>query len=142
MAKVIRRVWTGRGPTGRRVKHVAWGYQIAFIGADGKRHRERRVSREWLSEPDALAALVARQSEIEAGQVTGPRQRTLGQVVDEYLAHKANEKKRSVDDDGLILAEDPARVRGRDTAAQDHQGRHCPVHEGAPRAGGEALGTR
>ena len=70
MAKVIRRVWTGRGPTGRRVKHVAWGYQIAFIGSDGKRHRERRFSREWLSEQDALAALVARQREIEAGQVT------------------------------------------------------------------------
>ncbi len=103
MAKVIRRVWTGRGPTGRRVRHVAWGYQIAFIGSDGKRHRERRVSREWLSEQDALAALVARQREIEAGQVTRPKQRTLGQVVDEYLAHKANEKKRSVDDDELIL---------------------------------------
>jgi hypothetical protein len=31
MAKVIRRVWTGRGPTGRRVKRVTWGYQIAFV---------------------------------------------------------------------------------------------------------------
>jgi hypothetical protein len=61
MAKVIRRIWMGRGPTGRRVKHVAWGCQIAFIGSDGKGHRERRFSREWLSEPDALAALVARQ---------------------------------------------------------------------------------
>ena len=59
MAKVIRRVWTSRGPTGRRVKHVGWGYQMAFIGADGKRHRERRVSGEWLAEQDALAALVA-----------------------------------------------------------------------------------
>jgi integrase len=35
--------------------------------------------------------------------VTRPKQRTLGQVVDEYLAHKANEKKRSVGDDELIL---------------------------------------
>jgi hypothetical protein len=78
MAKVIRRVWTSRGPTGRQVKQVAWGYQIAFIGSDGKRHRERRFSREWLSEQDALAALVARQREIEAGQVKRPKQRTLG----------------------------------------------------------------
>jgi hypothetical protein len=46
---------------------------------------------------------VARQREIEAGQVTRPKQRTPGQVVDAYLAHKANERKRSVDDDELIL---------------------------------------
>lgn len=115
MAKVIRRVWTSRGPTGRRVKHVAWGYQIAFIGADGKGHRERRFSREWLSEQDALAALVARQREIEAGQVQRPQQRTLGQVVDEYLAHKANEKKRSVDDDELILKRKILRAFGAET---------------------------
>ena len=55
MAKIIRRIWTSQGPTGRKVKHVAWGYTLQVNGT-----REKRFSSEWGSESDALAALAER----------------------------------------------------------------------------------
>jgi hypothetical protein len=31
MAKVIKRKWLSRGPTGRKVKRIAWGYTITGV---------------------------------------------------------------------------------------------------------------
>jgi hypothetical protein len=49
--KVTRRTWTGRGPTGRKVKHVAYGFTIK---ENGKRVRKYDAS--W-SKEDAEKAL-------------------------------------------------------------------------------------
>ena len=32
MANSIQRIWTSQGPTGKRVKHVAWGYTLMIDG--------------------------------------------------------------------------------------------------------------
>ncbi len=80
MAKIIRRIWTSAGPTGKRVKHVAYGFTLMVNGK-----RERKVSSEWLMEQDALAALAQRQKEVTAGVVGRPADRTLGELAEEYL---------------------------------------------------------
>lgn len=98
MAKIFRREWTSRGPTGRAVKHVAYGYTLT-AGAK----RERKVSSEWLTEADALAALSERMKAIDAGQGTRPATRTLGELADEYLQYKADQGKRSLADDTRIV---------------------------------------
>jgi hypothetical protein len=43
MAMIIKRTWTSQGPTGRRVRHVAYGY--TFMRPDGT--RERKASSDW-----------------------------------------------------------------------------------------------
>jgi hypothetical protein len=80
MAKIIRRTWMTKGPTGKRVRHVAFGYTLMVNGA-----RERKVSSAWCTEVDALAALAARQTAIAAGRVDRPAERTLSQVAAEYV---------------------------------------------------------
>ena len=60
MATVVKRTWTGRGPTGRRVRKVAWGYSVVVNG-----RQERRHSAAW-SEEDAQRALAARVLGVEA----------------------------------------------------------------------------
>jgi hypothetical protein len=52
MAKIITRVWTSRGPTGKRARHVSYGYDVRIGG-----QRERTVSGEWTTEATALEAL-------------------------------------------------------------------------------------
>lgn len=32
MAKIIRREWTSKGPLGKRVRHVTFGYMLAING--------------------------------------------------------------------------------------------------------------
>src|SRR6059036_3845139 len=98
MAKIITREWTSRGPTGRRVRHVSYGYDLAVNGK-----RERKFSAEWLTEAAALDALSERLKEIEAGQLLPPADRTLKQLADEYLQYKADRKKRSLREDRRIL---------------------------------------
>jgi len=34
MAKIIKRAWTSAGPTGKRVKHVAYGYTLMVNGRE------------------------------------------------------------------------------------------------------------
>ena len=63
MAKIIRHEWTSKGPVGKRVRHVAFGYTLAIHG-----QRERKVSSAWTCEEDALKALSARQQQIRGGQ--------------------------------------------------------------------------
>jgi hypothetical protein len=83
MAKIITRTWKARGSNGRRVKRTAYGYTLMVNG-----QRERRVSEEWTTKEEALAALLARQKEIAAGQVERTPERTLGQLAEEYLVYK------------------------------------------------------
>jgi integrase len=98
MAKIIRRVWRSRGALGERVKHVAYGYTLMV-----NRKQERKVSSAWLTETEALEALAKRQREIGAGQIERAVERTLGEVAEEYLAYKADKKKRSLADDTRIV---------------------------------------
>src|SRR5262245_12880235 len=97
MAKIITCHWTKRGPDGRKVKCRAFGYDLSNT-VTGK--RERKFSAEWQTKDDALKALVARQEDIKAGRVERAPDRTLRQLVDEYLAYK---KKRSLALDARIL---------------------------------------
>ena len=77
MAKIIKRTWTSPGPTGRKARHVAYGYTCMVAG-----QRERKFSSEWTSEDDALKALVARQAEVAAGRVDRPADATLAALAD------------------------------------------------------------
>ncbi len=45
MAHVIKRTWTSRGPTGHKVKKVAWRYTLQVKGK-----QERKFSGEWTRE--------------------------------------------------------------------------------------------
>jgi integrase len=97
MAKIIRRTWTTKGPTGKTVRHVAFGYTLMVNG-----RQERKASSGWLTEADALDALAQRQREVGAG-VLVRAERTLGELTAEYLAYKRDHGKRSVKDDERIL---------------------------------------
>ncbi|MEO7861989.1 MAG: site-specific integrase [Nitrospirales bacterium] len=94
MAKIIRREWTTKGPLGKRVRHVAFGYTLAINGK-----RERKVSSAWLSEGDAMKALSDRQEQIKLGRIDRPLDVTLGQAVERYLQYKQDHGKRSLQED-------------------------------------------
>ena len=98
MAKIITRVWTSRGTTGRRVKHVSYGYQLMVNGK-----RERTVSATWQSEAEALDALTQRLKAIDTGRITRPADTTLGALVEHYPQYKADKGKRSLKEDTRIL---------------------------------------
>jgi hypothetical protein len=94
MAKVQKRTWLARGPSGRRVRKVSWGYTLQ---ANGK--QERQFSADW-TEEDARAELAKR---ILAKDTPKARPTTLAQAADRYLQAKA--RKRS-------LAEERNRSKG------------------------------
>jgi hypothetical protein len=96
--KVISREWTSRGPLGRRVKHVAYSYDVTINGK-----RVRRFSGDWKSQTDALEAMLKCQRDAEAGLSPAPS-RTLGELVAEYLRYQTDLGKRSLRDDACILA--------------------------------------
>ncbi len=98
MAKIFQQTWTTRGVLGQRIRHVAYGYDLR---ANGK--RERRWSGAWATETHALDELTRRLKEIEAGQGTPPERKTLGEVAEEYLRYKGDQKKRSLREDTRIL---------------------------------------
>jgi integrase len=91
MASITRRVWFGRGPTGRKIKKVAFGFSVM----EG-RERIRKYDAGW-SREDAEKALAAYQLGIKpiAG-FDGPSLR-FGEAVLRYLDVKA--KKHSLRDD-------------------------------------------
>ena len=60
MAKITKRTWTSRGPTGHRVRKVAYGYSLVVAG-----RQERKYDSAW-SREDAQRALAARVLEREA----------------------------------------------------------------------------
>jgi len=95
--KVITREWTSRGPLGRRVKRVSYGYDVTINGK-----RERRFDSAWTSENDALAELLKRQRDAEAGRGEAVHL-TLRELADEYLRYKAERGKRSLAEDRRML---------------------------------------
>ena len=93
--RIIRRTWKSRGPLGRTVKRVAWGYSVWVDGL-----RERRWDSSWARE-DAEQALAARVLNVEqrAAKVAGGL--TLAEAGERYLAAKA--RKRSLRGDRRTL---------------------------------------
>jgi integrase len=111
MAKVQKRTWLGRGPTGHRVKKIAWGYTLQVAGK-----QERKFSAEWTKD-DAQNELAARLLQRDAPPVpVAPK--TLAQVATEYLDYKRGKGKRSIRQDEQILAKLKARL-GAETAIVD-----------------------
>jgi integrase len=98
MAKIITRVWTSRGPTGKKIRHVSYGYDVRIDG-----RRERTVSTEWTTEAQAHEALTNRLKDAEHGKVSKPADATLGALVETYLQYKAEKHKRSLREDRRIL---------------------------------------
>jgi hypothetical protein len=76
MAKIITRVWTSRGPTGKKIRHVSYGDDVRIDG-----RRERTVSTEWTTETQAHEALTDRLKDAEHGKVSKPADATLGALV-------------------------------------------------------------
>jgi hypothetical protein len=95
MAAVVKRTWWSRGPTGRRVRRVAWGYTLQVNG-----EQERRYDAAW-SRGDAQEALAKRLLEQDA-PAPPPLPKTLGELVTEYLAYKRAKGKRSIRQDEQI----------------------------------------
>ena len=98
MAKIIRRVWSSRGPTGKRVRHVSYGYDVRIAGK-----RERTVSAEWITEDAAHEALKQRLKDVERGSAWRPDDTSLGALAAEYLRYKTDKGKRSLREDRRIL---------------------------------------
>jgi len=98
MATVQKRTWLSRGPTGHKVRKVAWGYTLQV---DGK--QERKYSAEW-SREDAQTALDTRRVGRASPPVPSPpAPKTFDQVATEYLEFKRGKGKRSVSGDELHL---------------------------------------
>ncbi len=107
MATVQKRTWLRRGPTGHKVRKVAWGYTLQVNGK-----QERKFAVEWTKD-DARDALAARILERDAPE-TPAAPKTLGQVGQEYLDFKRGKGKRSIRQDEQILKKLKARL-GPDT---------------------------
>src|SRR5262245_34479255 len=97
MANLTKRTWYRRGPTGHRVKHVAYGYTLQVNGK-----QVRKTDARW-SKEDAEAALAARQLERDVESAAPPiAPLTFGDAVERYLAAKS--RKKSIADDRRHLA--------------------------------------
>jgi integrase len=98
MARVIRREWLAPGPTGRRGKHVAFGY-TAYI--NGKRVRKYDAS--WSrQDAQALAALLLDAKQEKSTKTTrATATLTFGEAVERYV--KAKARKKSLAHDALYL---------------------------------------
>jgi integrase len=108
MAQILKRTWLGRGPTGHKVRKVAWGYTLQ---AGGK--QERKFPGEW-SKDDAQNALAARLLERDAPPPPAVP-KAFGQISMEYLDYKRGKGKRSIRQDEQILTKLQARL-GADTS--------------------------
>jgi integrase len=100
MATVQKRTWLSRGPTGHKVRKVAYGYTLQVNGK-----QERRCYAEWRTRDDARQALARRLLELDAPQPPPepPPPKTFAVVAEEYVALKRAKGKRSIHDDELIL---------------------------------------
>ncbi|MBI2526771.1 MAG: site-specific integrase [Candidatus Rokubacteria bacterium] len=92
MAKVKKRVWYSRGPTGHKVRKVSWGYTLQV---DDKQERIFRA--EW-TEDDAEQALAKRLLERDRPKA---KPIALGEAAERYEQAKA--RKQSLGGDKLIL---------------------------------------
>ncbi len=97
MASVVKRTWCSRAPTGHKVRRFAWGYTLQVNGK-----QERRFNVVW-SREDAQEALAARILERD-GPLKKSVAKTLGEMVDEYLAQKRALGKRSIRNDEMATA--------------------------------------
>ena len=95
MAAVVKRTWRSRGPTGHKVRKVAWGYTLQVNG-----QQERRYDAAW-SRRDAEEALAKRLLERDAPPPPA-KPKTLGELVTEYLDYKRAKGKRSIRQDEQI----------------------------------------
>ena len=87
-----------RGPTGHKVKRVAYGFTVQVDG-----RQERRLSAEWDREAtEAELEKVQRAQAAEKAAIKKPPVPAFGAAVDRYL--KAKERKRSVEHDRRLLA--------------------------------------
>jgi integrase len=98
MAKIITRVWTSRGPTGKKIRHVSYGYDVRIDG-----RRERTESTGWTTEAQAHEALGNRLKDAEHGKVSKPADATLSALAEAYLQYKTEKHKRSLREDRRIL---------------------------------------
>lgn len=96
MAKLIKRTWTSRGPTGRRVKRIAWGYTLQV---DSK--QVRRFDSAWLTRADAEKALSAHVLGLEEEKAKAAAPMTFSEAIEQYLKSKA--RKKSLPFDKLYL---------------------------------------
>src|SRR6266446_626855 len=94
MAVVVKRTWRSRGPTGHKVRKVAWGYTLQVNG-----QQERRYDAAW-SRRDAEEALAKRLLERDA-TAAGETEDTR-ELVTEYLDYKRAKGKRSINQDEQI----------------------------------------
>jgi hypothetical protein len=92
MAKVQKRTWLGRGPTGHKVRKVAYGYTLQVNGK-----QERCFRAEWTREQaqDEMAKRLRTRDAPPAPAVP----KTFAEVAEEYLAFKRGKGKRSVRED-------------------------------------------
>ena len=95
MAAVVKRTWRSRGPTGHKVRKVAWGYTLQVNG-----QQERRYDAAW-SRRDAEEALAKRLLERDAPPPPA-KPKTLAELVTEYLDYKRAKGKRSIGQDEQI----------------------------------------
>ena len=107
MARLIKRVWKGPGPTGHKIRKASWGYSVQV---DGK--QERQVCAAW-SKEEAQDALAARILERDTPEEP-PKPKTFGEVAQEYLDFKKGKGKRSIRQDEQILGKLKGRL-GADT---------------------------
>ncbi len=96
MAKLITRKWLSKGPTGHKVRRVAYGYTLQVNGK-----QERKVDASWTKE-DAEQALAARQLAGEQATARAAAAMMFGEAVERYLVAKVG--KRSLKDDRKHLA--------------------------------------
>jgi integrase len=103
VGKVIRRAWSRRGPTGRKVKVVSYGFTVQI---DGK--QIKRFDADWTEDiaRDELAKFVLEREKPKAKPIT------LREAADRYEIAKA--RKRSLDEDKRMLKRLVAHF-GRDT---------------------------
>jgi integrase len=92
MGKLTKRTWYVTGPTGRRIKRVAYGFTAQT--RDGT--QTRRMRAEWTKD-DAERALAEIQLGIEQEKATKARGVTFGDAVEQYL--KAKVRKKSTKED-------------------------------------------
>jgi integrase len=95
MARLVKRTWLSRGPTGHKVRKVAWGYTLQVNG-----QQQRKVCASWGKE-EAKDALDARLLELDAPRAP-TTEVTLGEAVDRYVKAKSRKKSIAADERQLV----------------------------------------
>ena len=115
MARIIKRTWTSRGPTGHKVKRVSYGFTVQLNGK-----QERRFSATWTDRAaaeDGLKAYLAKRAATQAEpSAPAPPLTTFAEAVERYLAAKARKK---------AIAHDRRLLR----ALEQHFGADTPLAE-------------